>query len=96
MSLCNQCGNIVAETGCGPTCLVCQKTGRDSGKVENLLLKAEAAALDAAFRAMRGRSAELEAFATVLDAQDGLSQRMQFNDHSRIDERPAWAKAQPQ
>ncbi len=106
MALCNQCGNQIIH-GSGLTCLVCQHTGRGEPPehiiitpkgqdphtpIAEALIMAQAAALDAAFDAMKARAPELEAFMTVLEAQEGLATRMKFNDHSRQDERPNWAK----
>jgi hypothetical protein len=63
------------------------------------LVSAAASALDRINKALSSTTAEkreqLSAAATVRDAQQFIRNRMMFQDHTRQDERPDWAKPLP-
>jgi len=50
--LCNSCGNLLVHESCSPVCLVCQHTGRDSGRAMEAHARGLAAALDATYAAL--------------------------------------------
>ena len=85
--ICGECGNQIIR-GCGPTCLVCEHTGRVLEQTDGYL-----AAMDAAFHVAFGRDDVLSPSDEVKHAQWRLSNRILENTHVR-ERPPNWNEAQ--